>query len=141
MVIQPDFLDHYKTKALIARAGESAPMAVICLWVRCHNRRADTFELTPAKLAQICRWSGDADQLFEAIMPFARIKVVPPAFHVSMMRIEQAPRRVALGVGFDQRRHIGGGLLQCIGYPVGLQEDFGSGSDQCPMCLNRWHDI
>ena len=66
MVIQPDFLDHYKTKALIARAGESAPMAVICLWVRCHNRR-DTFELTPAKLAQICRWSGDADQLFEAM--------------------------------------------------------------------------
>jgi hypothetical protein len=67
VVVQPDFLDHYKTQTLIESAGEFAPLAVIGLWVHCHNRRTDTFDLTAAKLARICRWSGDADQLFEAM--------------------------------------------------------------------------
>jgi hypothetical protein len=58
MIIQPDFLEHWKTRALVELTGdEAAPLAVIRLWAHCQSSRRGFFpDMTPAQLASICRW-------------------------------------------------------------------------------------
>jgi hypothetical protein len=60
MIVQPDFPEHWKTRRLVELTGdESAPMAVLRLWAHCqHSRRSTFFEMTPAQLASICRWTN-----------------------------------------------------------------------------------
>lgn len=60
MIIQPDFLEHWKTRLLVEMtADESAPLAVIRLWAHCQNAKRGTFpDMTPAQLASICRWGN-----------------------------------------------------------------------------------
>lgn len=60
MIVQPDFLEHWKTRQLIEiTSDESAPLAVIRLWAHCqHNKRSKFPDMTPAQLASICRWGA-----------------------------------------------------------------------------------
>ena len=68
MIVDPDFLTHWKTRQLITMLGTEAPVAIISLWCYCQNRRTDTLELSnPLKLASICDWTGDGKQLFDAV--------------------------------------------------------------------------
>lgn len=64
MIVDPDFLDHWKTQMLCNELGD--PCAALCLirlWAHCQNRKSDTFEnLTAEALRAICRWSGDANK-------------------------------------------------------------------------------
>jgi len=49
--------------------AESAPNYVIRLWSHCQTRKTNKFpEWNPAILASVCRWSGDADQFWSAMM-------------------------------------------------------------------------
>lgn len=69
MIVEPDFLDHWKTKLLERRLGDRAPLLLIRLWSHCHSRRMCRFpELTDDMLAAICRWEGDAEELRKALM-------------------------------------------------------------------------
>lgn len=60
MIVQPDFLEHWKTRQLVELTDdEAAPLAVIRLWAHCQNSKRGCFpDMTPKQLASICRW-GD----------------------------------------------------------------------------------
>lgn len=64
MIIEADFLNHWKTKALGNAVGELAAMrALLSLWAHCQRRRAWEFQLTAAKLAGICDFHGDKEAI------------------------------------------------------------------------------
>ncbi len=64
MIVDPGFLDHWKTRLLIRLTGsESAPLMVLRLWAHCQRRKSDRFALSDEALAAICQWQGDASQL------------------------------------------------------------------------------
>jgi hypothetical protein len=58
VIVQPDFLDHWKTRQLVELTGdEAAALAPIRLWAHCQQSRRWEFpNMTPAQLASICRW-------------------------------------------------------------------------------------
>lgn len=71
MIIDPDFLTHWKTQALReALEDEAAPVYVIALWAHCQLRRTDRFPgISHATFAKICRYpfKGDSGAFFEAM--------------------------------------------------------------------------
>lgn len=68
MIVDPDFLDHWKTQMLIDLLDDcSAPLCVIRLWGHCQTRRAWVFDIPPAGVKSICRFSGDAEKLDKAL--------------------------------------------------------------------------
>lgn len=77
MIVEPDFLDHWKTQALIAATGDpAAPQMVIRLWGHCQQRRASKFKnMTAIALAGICRWQRDPEQLLSNLMACGFIDV------------------------------------------------------------------
>ena len=82
---------------------------------------------------------GLGDQLVQAIMVLAQVglEVVPAALHVSVMRVEQTPRRVTFRVGFDQLGDGGWGFLEGLGDPIRFQQHLCSGGHQRPPGLHR----
>jgi hypothetical protein len=43
MIVDPDFLDHWRTRMLVdALQDECAPMYIIRVWAHCQQRRGDT---------------------------------------------------------------------------------------------------
>ena len=69
MIVQSDFLTHWKTKALANRIGmEAALTALLALWTHCERRRAWEFQLTPLMLAGICDFKGEATELFDTML-------------------------------------------------------------------------
>jgi hypothetical protein len=68
MIIEPDFLDHWKTRALVDLSKKpESPLWLIRLWAHCHSRRAWQFTLPPIALKSICGVSSDiaADDWFK----------------------------------------------------------------------------
>lgn len=70
MIVDPDFMDHWKTRMLSDLLGGDplAPIYVLRLWAHCQNRREWVFHGLPmGALKAICRFEGDAN-LFEKSM-------------------------------------------------------------------------
>lgn len=69
MIVEPDFLDHWKTRLLVRMLGtELAPIHVLRLWAHCQQRKTDRFTgWKPVVLASVCRWDGDAETLWTAM--------------------------------------------------------------------------
>ncbi|WGS53549.1 hypothetical protein LFL96_21050 [Paraburkholderia sp. D15] len=69
MIVDPDFVDHWRTRMLVGLLGqdEMAPIYVLRLWAHCQNRRKWVFDLPAAGLQGICHHSGDP-QAFESAM-------------------------------------------------------------------------
>ena len=70
MIVDPDFLDHWRTRMLVDALGgdESAPLYVIRIWGHCQQRRADAFAMPAAGLKALCRAPGDAAALETALI-------------------------------------------------------------------------
>ncbi len=70
MIVQPDFLDHWKTRLLVDKldGDEVAPLYLLRLWAHCQNRRTNVLSLTSQALKAICHYSGRPDQLEEALL-------------------------------------------------------------------------
>jgi hypothetical protein len=70
MIVEPDFLDHWKTRMLVRLLGtETAPLCVIRLWAHCQQRKTDRFTgWIPDVLASVCRWDGDGKTLWDAML-------------------------------------------------------------------------
>ena len=70
MIVEIDFLEHWKTRLLVRLLGtESAPLHVIRLWAHCQSRKTDRFaDWKPAVLASVCRWEGDAQIFWDAML-------------------------------------------------------------------------
>jgi hypothetical protein len=70
MIIEVDFLDHWKTRLLVNEldGDELAPTYLIRLWAHCQIRVAGTFrKLSADALKAICRFSGDASKFDAAL--------------------------------------------------------------------------
>lgn len=68
MIVDPDFLDHWRTGMVCDALGDPmAPMYILRLWAHCQERRSDTFTMPPRGLKAQCRYQGDADA-FEAAL-------------------------------------------------------------------------
>jgi hypothetical protein len=77
MIIETDFLDHWKTRLIVRLLGtESAPLHVIRLWSHCQTRKTNRFpEWNPEILSAVCKWGGDANVFWSAILQtFGRIE-------------------------------------------------------------------
>ncbi len=69
MIVEPDFLDHWKTR-MLARLlkDERAPIYVLRLWAHCQQRKTDRFtDWNPDVLASVCRWDTDGLTLWNAM--------------------------------------------------------------------------
>jgi hypothetical protein len=60
MIVQPDFMEHWKTRRLVEiTKDKSAPLAMLNLWGYCQTSRRWEFpDMTREQLAAICRWDN-----------------------------------------------------------------------------------
>jgi hypothetical protein len=70
VIVEPDFLDHWKTLLLTRLLNDkAAPLVLLRLWAHCQQRKAWRFSgLSDEALAAICRWEGDAGRLRQALI-------------------------------------------------------------------------
>ena len=71
MIVDPDFLDHWKTRLLIDSLGNDpcGPLYVLRLWTHCQNRRQSTFDnLSPEALKALCHFPGPANKLESSLV-------------------------------------------------------------------------
>ncbi len=71
MIVDPDFLDHWKTRLLVGSLGgdESAPLYVLRLWAHCQNRRQSEFDnVSTEALKALCHFPGQANQLESSLV-------------------------------------------------------------------------
>lgn len=61
MIVETDFLTHWKTRMLVAELGDkSAPLYVLALWLHCQQRKTDTFDcLSLGAIKAICQCEHD----------------------------------------------------------------------------------
>ncbi len=77
MILDPDFLDHWKTRLFIdLMEDELASNYILRLWFHCQLRRTTTFEgMTGQVLKAVCRFKGDGDKLRETMLRVGFIEV------------------------------------------------------------------
>jgi hypothetical protein len=69
MIVQPDFLTHWKTRKLCSRLKEKqAPLYVIRLWALCQTSKRDVIPADHETLAAICEYEGDSERLLLAMV-------------------------------------------------------------------------
>jgi hypothetical protein len=69
MIVQPDFLTHWKTKRLINSLNQiHAPLYVLRLWAFCQTSRRDRVPNDPETIKAICDYDGDAKVFFKALI-------------------------------------------------------------------------
>jgi hypothetical protein len=72
MIVDPDFLDHWKTRLVrdLLHGDELAPLYILRIWSHCQARRkADGIEITAAGLRALCRCTtNDAATLESALI-------------------------------------------------------------------------
>lgn len=69
MIVDPDFLDHWRTRMVVDALGgdEMASIYILRLWAHCQVRKSDRFEIPTAGLKAQCRYQGDAQQFEQAL--------------------------------------------------------------------------
>ncbi|MDB6078663.1 MAG: hypothetical protein JWO82_2410 [Akkermansiaceae bacterium] len=84
MIVEPDFLTHWKTQMLVAELGDpAAPLYVIALWAHCQQRRTAQFDqLADNALKAICRYPGDGAKLRAALEVSGFIDPTETGFNV-----------------------------------------------------------
>ncbi len=70
MIVEPGFLDHWKTQALIRATNDPAsPLMVLRLWEHCQFRKTDRFlNLPESALTSICRWTKNPAELLPILI-------------------------------------------------------------------------
>jgi hypothetical protein len=97
MIVQPNFLEHWKTRLLVKITKDPvAPLAVIRLWAHCqHSKRNEFPEMTPAQLASICHW-----------------EIRKPACHVAMIKAGFVDKLTPKGFAAHQWNEHNAQLIQ-----------------------------
>jgi hypothetical protein len=68
VIVDPDFLDHWRTGMVADALGDAmAPIYILRLWAHCQERKSDTFVMPTRGLKAQCKFPGDA-QAFEAAL-------------------------------------------------------------------------
>ena len=70
MIVDPDFLDHWRTQMLVDMLDDPcAPQYIIRLWGHCQNRRSWVFDDMPVPATKaICRFPGDSEEFEKALI-------------------------------------------------------------------------
>jgi hypothetical protein len=71
MIVDPDFLDHWKTRLVVDLLGgdEFAPLYILRIWSHCQTRRkADEITITTAGLRALCRCTTVPAEALEAAL-------------------------------------------------------------------------
>lgn len=69
MIIDPDFLDHWRTRMVVdALQDEMAPIYIMRLWAHCQARKSDQHTMPPAGLKAQCRAPHDAAKFEQALI-------------------------------------------------------------------------
>lgn len=83
MIVDPDFLDHWRTRMVCDALGDPmAPMYILRLWAHCQERRSDTFTMPTRGLKAQCRYTGDADAFEAALVEAGFIERSGDELHV-----------------------------------------------------------
>ena len=78
MIVQPNFLDHWKTNALAAKIGRlEALTALLALWSHCQQQRTWRFPQNELMLAGICRFSGNPRVLLDTLIELNLLEKTP----------------------------------------------------------------
>jgi hypothetical protein len=77
MIVQPDFLEHWKTSLLIELLDDKcAPLYVIRLWGHCQNRKTHRFpRVSPSITKAICKAPHDAEKFENAMIDSGFIRI------------------------------------------------------------------
>lgn len=69
MIVDPDFLDHWRTRMVVDAldGDEFAPFYLLRLWAHCQSRKATRFDIPAAGLKGLCKATCDAAKL-EAVL-------------------------------------------------------------------------
>lgn len=69
MIVDTDFLDHWKTVMVIdALNDKAAPIYILRLWAHCQERKSDVFSMPSRGLKAQCRFDGDHEALEAALV-------------------------------------------------------------------------
>jgi len=69
LIVDPDFLDHWRTGMVADAIGDPmAPMYILRLWAHCQERKSDTFVMPPAGLKAQCKCPSDAATFERALI-------------------------------------------------------------------------
>ena len=69
MIVQPDFLTHWKTRKLINRLRQKeAPLYVLRIWALCQTSRRDSIPNDAETIAAICEYPGEPEKLHSALI-------------------------------------------------------------------------
>lgn len=71
MIVEPDFLHHWKTTLLITLldGDKASPLYVIRLWAHCQMRKRNAFDgLSNSAIKAICQYDGCADKLVASLI-------------------------------------------------------------------------
>jgi hypothetical protein len=85
VIIEPDFVDHWKTRLLVGLLAddELAPIYLIRLWAHCQQRKSSSFTSLPtAGIKAICHYQGSAETLEEALIGSGFVTRDGVALHV-----------------------------------------------------------
>lgn len=78
MIVQPNFLDHWKTNALAAKIGRlEALTSLLALWSHCQNQRTWIFPSNELMLAGICRYTGNPRVLVDTLLELNLLEKTP----------------------------------------------------------------
>jgi len=68
VIVDPDFLDHWRTGMVVDALGDpTAPLCILRLWAHCQERKSDTFVMPTRGLKAQCKFQGDADAFERAL--------------------------------------------------------------------------
>jgi len=83
MIVQPDFLSHWKTRKLCTRLKDKcAPLYVIRLWSFCQTSKRDVVPADHETIAAICEYEGESKQLLSALTDCGFIEPEKNSEHV-----------------------------------------------------------
>lgn len=84
MIIEPDFLDDWRTRMLVdlLDRDEFAPLYILRLWSYCQTQRTVTFVMPAAGLKAQCRYAGNAEAFERAMIAAGFIERNDDVLHV-----------------------------------------------------------
>jgi hypothetical protein len=84
VIVDPDFLDHWRTRMVVDALGgdELAPMYILRLWAHCQARKSDRHAMPPAGLKAQCRAPHDAAMFEQALTDAGFVQREDGCLHV-----------------------------------------------------------
>lgn len=82
--ISCSFPEHYKTKKLMAIAGNAAPFSLICLWVYAARNKPDGFldNMDSFDVEIASNWTGQPNQFFDALVKCKFLTVADEGYYL-----------------------------------------------------------